>query len=172
VSTLLSRVTTRTHNLVDHDEHTHLCVLGALCIPVYYDSPSLIQTLIGSVHVVCTQIVWIGRFGIEEKDITACEGSHLIKVVQDRLPKAIDCGIEDVVQVYIDDCTSLKVVSTDLELHVRYESTKAIGVSLRILVLILCTNTPSPDTQTFVTSVFVGIRCEVGIAFGSDDMTA
>ena len=49
--------------------------------------------------------------------------------------------------------------------------TNAIGVSFRIFALILCTVSASPDTQTFVTSPFRGLRCNAGIGFGAEDVT-
>ena len=53
----------------------------------------------------------------------------------------------------------------------RVHHTKAIGVSFRILALILCTVSASPDTHTFVTSPFNGLRCRAAVDFGSEDVT-
>lgn len=48
--------------------------------------------------------------------------------------------------------------------------TRRIGVSLRIFIRILCTSSPSPDMQTFVTKPW-GRMWRACVAFGSEEVT-
>ncbi len=49
--------------------------------------------------------------------------------------------------------------------------TNVIGVSVKILALILCTMSESPDMQTFVTRAVRGPRCMPGTGFDLEEVT-
>ena len=107
---------------------------------------------------------------MEEEDVGAAVFGNRVNVLQYADLDIIHARINDMASVYVHHRTFL-VILAERRSSEATTPTNAIGLSFRILVLILWTMSGSPDTQTLVTRPFRGLRCSAGIGLGSDEVT-
>lgn len=95
-----------TYNLVDHDQDARLRMLTALHVSKDCNTKALIKTVVKC----STKARGLGarHLWLEEKDIGACPGCHIINVFEYVWSDAVGCAVSDQVLIDVDEGASLR----------------------------------------------------------------
>lgn len=115
--------------------------------------------------------ICIGSLWMEDENVGFGAIRDVVDMFEDICSYASGFGIHDECGLDVDSSTSLSHVSGVGFYSLPPMLTSVIGVSFKILALILCTTSESPDMQTFVIRADKGPRCIPGTGFGLDEVT-
>jgi hypothetical protein len=107
----MKRKRSTTYNLVNHHEHSRLCMLHAFYVTKDIDPISLVEASLCSTAVGETSGLWVCHLGIKQEDICARISGNPIDVVQDAGSNIVGCSINDKIRIYVNDGGSLQRLS-------------------------------------------------------------
>lgn len=163
----------QTHNLVNHDQNTRLCVLHCLEVAVDGASQTRVHCRVEVAIEARRLNVW--RLGHQQKDVGLGGLGDEVQLVQDGGFDVLSGAVDDEVRVDVDKRRALCHDCQPLHCEDAYacarRPTREMGVELRILQRIELTISSSPDRHTLVTRARNGPRCRPGSGLDSADTT-
>ena len=103
------------HNLVDHNQHTGLCMFRTLHVSVNRDSESVVKTIVGGVAIRRNHgAVAIPNLGGQQEDVGSGIGGQGVQVFQHTRTNSFGRTIHDEMHIHVHRRTSLPELVTNV----------------------------------------------------------
>lgn len=96
-----------TYNLINHDQHSDLCVFGAFHVAI--DCQSETVGVDAGQWVIALTFPCTGRLGAKEEDVCSSPLCHVVHMIHDNRLETFSSEVHDLMTVDVDSGTFLRV---------------------------------------------------------------